>query len=82
MLCFQEYGEWKKGAADLSLPTVPVSCMDGLASYVEAVTAATRELRDLILSSYQEKTSPTWKHVECRSSRLTEIIIREKRSNG
>lgn len=67
-MCFQEYGEWKKGAADFSLPTVPVSSMDGLTSYVEVVTAATRELCDLILSSYREKNSLTWKHAECRAS--------------
>ncbi|CAG00228.1 unnamed protein product [Tetraodon nigroviridis] len=59
----QEYGEWKKGAADLSLPTVPVSRMDHFTSYKEVVVDATRELCGLILS-YREKTSLTWKHVE------------------
>lgn len=65
-MCFQEYGEWKKGAADLGLPTVPVSRMDRLTSYKGAVTNVTRELCGLILSSYREKTSLTWSHVKRR----------------
>lgn len=70
-MCFQEYGEWKKGAADLSLPTVAAGCTGHLTSYAEVVTAATRELCQTILSSYREKTNHHSKHVQCRSSRLT-----------
>lgn len=55
----------------MSLPTVQMNCMDHLTSYVEVVTEATRELRHLILSSYREKTSRTWKRGECRSTRQT-----------
>lgn len=78
-MCFQECTEWKKGAADLSLPTVCINNMDHLASYVEVVKDATQELRDLILSSYREKMSPTWKHEECRSSPPTYIEEMVKR---
>lgn len=78
-MCFQECTEWKKGAADLSLPTVCINNMDHLASYVEVVVDATQELRDLILSSYREKTSPTYKPEECRSSPLTYIKEMVKR---
>lgn len=58
---------------DLILPTVFINNMDHLASYVEGVIDATQELRDLILSFYREKTSPTCKHEECRSSPPTYI---------
>lgn len=66
----------------MSLPTVCINNMEHLASYVEVVMDATQELRDLILSSYREKTSPTWKHEECRSSHPTSILIRKEWLNG
>lgn len=75
LMCCQECTEWKKGAADVSLPTVCINNMDHLASYVEVVVDATQELRDLVLSSYREKTSLTRKHEESRSCHPTSILI-------
>uniref|UniRef100_A0A8P4GL34 B30.2/SPRY domain-containing protein n=1 Tax=Dicentrarchus labrax TaxID=13489 RepID=A0A8P4GL34_DICLA len=57
----QEYSEWKKGMADVCLPTVYINRMDHLTSYVQVVTDATQELCDLILSSYREKLNLIWK---------------------
>lgn len=54
---FQEYSEWKKGVADVHLPSVYINRMDYLTSYVRAVTDATEELCDLILTSYRDKLS-------------------------
>ncbi|GAA6218240.1 tripartite motif-containing protein 16-like [Lates japonicus] len=53
----QEYSEWKKGVADVCLPSVYINRMDHLTSYVQVVTDATQELCDLILSSYKDKLS-------------------------
>ncbi|KAG8006935.1 Tripartite motif-containing protein 16 [Nibea albiflora] len=51
----QEYSEWKKGVSDVCLPTAYINRMDHLTSYAQVVTDATKELCDLILSSYREK---------------------------
>ncbi|XP_074512669.1 tripartite motif-containing protein 16-like [Sebastes fasciatus] len=51
----QEYSEWKKGVADVCLPSPYVNRMDHLTSYVQVVTDATQELCDLIVSSYKDK---------------------------
>ncbi|XP_029294609.1 tripartite motif-containing protein 16-like [Cottoperca gobio] len=51
----QEYSEWKKGVASVSLPSPHINRMNHLTSYVQVVTGATQELCDLILSSYKEK---------------------------
>lgn len=53
----QEYSEWKKREADVSLPSVYVNQMEHLSSYAQIVTDATQELCDLILSSFREKMS-------------------------
>ncbi|KAF7668244.1 hypothetical protein LDENG_00024600 [Lucifuga dentata] len=53
----QEYSEWKKGVADVCLPTVYNIVMDHLMSYAHVVTNLTQELCELILSSYREKLS-------------------------
>lgn len=58
---FQEFSEWKKGAADVRLPTANINRMDHLSSYVQVVTDATQELCDLILGSYREKLNLAWK---------------------
>ncbi|TKS92008.1 Tripartite motif-containing protein 16 [Collichthys lucidus] len=51
----QEYSEWKKGVSDVCMPTAYINRMDHLTSYAQVVTDATKELCDLILSSYREK---------------------------
>ncbi|XP_076608649.1 tripartite motif-containing protein 16-like isoform X2 [Chaetodon auriga] len=58
----QEYSEWKKGNADVCLPTANINRMNHLTSYVQVVTDATQELCDLILRSYAEKLNLTWKN--------------------
>lgn len=57
----QEYTEWKKGVADVCLPTAYMNRMDHLTSYVQVVTDATQELCDLIVCSYREKLNLIWK---------------------
>lgn len=57
----QEYSAWKRGVADVSLPTVSINRMNHLTSYVQVLTDATQELSDLILSSYREKLNLIWK---------------------
>ncbi|XP_069558977.1 tripartite motif-containing protein 16-like isoform X1 [Brachyistius frenatus] len=51
----QEYSEWKKGVADVCVPSVCINRMEHLTSYVQVVTDATQDLCDLIFSSYREK---------------------------
>ncbi|KAM9843017.1 tripartite motif-containing protein 16-like [Aulostomus maculatus] len=54
----QEYSEWRDGVANVCcLPSVHMNRMDHLKSYVQVVADATRELCDLILSSYRDKLS-------------------------
>ncbi|XP_070838105.1 tripartite motif-containing protein 16-like isoform X2 [Chaetodon trifascialis] len=57
----QEYSEWKKGNADVCLPTANINRMNHLTLYVQVVTDATQELCDLILRAYTEKLNLTWK---------------------
>ncbi|XP_029365308.1 E3 ubiquitin-protein ligase TRIM16-like [Echeneis naucrates] len=52
-----EYTEWKKGTADVHLPSVYINRMNHLTSFVQVVTDATQELCELILSSYRDKLS-------------------------
>ncbi|XP_035470572.2 tripartite motif-containing protein 16-like isoform X1 [Scophthalmus maximus] len=51
----KEYSEWKKGAADVRLPSVHINRLDHLTSYVQVLTDATQKLCDVILSSYRDK---------------------------
>ncbi|KAK5856232.1 hypothetical protein PBY51_007841 [Eleginops maclovinus] len=51
----QEYSEWKKGVADVCLPSPHINRMNHLTSFVQVVTDTTKELCDLILSSYTEQ---------------------------
>ncbi|XP_053194446.1 E3 ubiquitin-protein ligase TRIM16-like [Scomber japonicus] len=64
----QEYSEWRKGEADVCLPSVYINRMDHLTSYVQVVTDATQELCDLILSCYREKLSEI-----CRSGTTSQM---------
>ncbi|XP_030262442.1 tripartite motif-containing protein 16-like [Sparus aurata] len=79
----QEYCEWKKGVADVCVPTVYLTRMDHLNSYVQVVTDATDELCDLILSSYREKLNLIWENgtkspkPEAQPSPLPDPEIRE-----
>ncbi|XP_023120063.1 tripartite motif-containing protein 16-like [Amphiprion ocellaris] len=53
----QEYSEWTKREVNSCVPSVHINRIDHLTSYVHAVTDASQELRDLILSTYKEKLS-------------------------
>ncbi|XP_020502735.1 tripartite motif-containing protein 16-like [Labrus bergylta] len=66
----QEYSEWKKGVADVCLPTTYINRMDHLTTYTQVVTDVTQELCDLILSSYKEKLNLVWK--SCAKSQMPE----------
>lgn len=70
---FQEYCEWKKGVADVCVPTVYLTRMDHLNSYVQVVTDATDELCDLILSSYREKLNLIWENGRCISFQILHL---------
>lgn len=62
---FQEYLEWREAAADVCFPAVHMDPLDHVHAYVRAVADATRELCDLIVSSYQETTSVISKSGGC-----------------
>ncbi|XP_054463720.1 tripartite motif-containing protein 16-like isoform X2 [Anoplopoma fimbria] len=64
----QEYSEWKKGVADVCLPSPYINRMAHLTSFVQGVTDSTQELCDLILSSYKEKL----KHI-CESGTKSQM---------
>ncbi|XP_029945698.1 tripartite motif-containing protein 16-like protein [Salarias fasciatus] len=53
----QEHSEWRKAVTDVSVPGVHIARMDHLTSYVQAVTDATEELCNLIVTSYRQKLS-------------------------
>lgn len=53
----QEHSDWKKTVTDVSVPTVHISRMDHLTSYVQVVTDATQELSNLIVASYRQNVS-------------------------
>ncbi|XP_057716510.1 tripartite motif-containing protein 16-like [Corythoichthys intestinalis] len=52
-----EYAQWKEGVADFCTPRVSVTRLDHVNSYVQVVAVVTQELRDQILTSYQQKLS-------------------------
>ncbi|KAI4822938.1 hypothetical protein KUCAC02_008456 [Chaenocephalus aceratus] len=51
----QAYSEWKKGVADVCLPSPCINRMNHLTSFVQVVTDTTKELCDLILLSCTER---------------------------
>ncbi|XP_061829418.1 tripartite motif-containing protein 16-like isoform X2 [Nerophis lumbriciformis] len=53
----QEYSLWKEGAPDVCLPDVRFNNMERVNAYVQVVASVTQELRDLLLTSYQDKLS-------------------------
>lgn len=63
-VCFQEYSEWKKEAADISLPGVYIGLMDRLNSFSRVIVDSTQELCALLVSSYIDKVKETCKSGE------------------
>lgn len=55
----QEYSQWKKEAADISLPGVYIGLMDRLNSVSRVIMDSTQELCALLVSSYIEKVRET-----------------------
>lgn len=62
----QEYSEWKKEAADISLPGVYIGLMDRLNSFSRVIVDSTQELCSLVLPSYVEKVKETCRSGETR----------------
>lgn len=60
----QEYSEWKKEAADISLPGVYIGLMDRLHSFSRAIVNSTQEMCSTLESSYLEKVKETCKNGE------------------
>lgn len=58
-LGLQEYSEWKKEAADISLPGVYIGLMDRLHSFSHVIVDSTQELCATLESSYLEKIKDT-----------------------
>nr|XP_015817656.2 tripartite motif-containing protein 16 [Nothobranchius furzeri] len=58
----QEYANWKKDAADGSLPGIYIGLMDRLDSFSQVVIESTQELCDILMSSYIEKVKGTCKN--------------------
>lgn len=58
----QEYSEWKKEAADISLPGVYIGLMDRLNSLSRVIVDSTEELCAMLVSSYIEKVKETCKN--------------------
>uniref|UniRef100_A0A1A8N1F1 Tripartite motif-containing 16 n=2 Tax=Nothobranchius TaxID=28779 RepID=A0A1A8N1F1_9TELE len=58
----QEYANWKKDAADGSLPGIYIGLMDRLDSFSQVVIESTQELCEILLSSYIEKVKETCKN--------------------
>ncbi|XP_047466079.1 tripartite motif-containing protein 16 [Mugil cephalus] len=61
----QEYAEWKKEAADISLPGVYIGLMDRLNSFSRVIVDSTQELCAMLMSSYIEKVKET-----CKSDKM------------
>ncbi|XP_033827567.1 tripartite motif-containing protein 16-like [Periophthalmus magnuspinnatus] len=57
----QKYSEWKKMSPDVSLPAVHIKNMEHLSSYVQTVTHTTKQLCELLLSSYKESMDKVFK---------------------
>lgn len=55
----QEYSEWKKEAADVSLPGVSIGLTDSLASFSRVIVDSTEELCNALVSSYAQKVKET-----------------------
>lgn len=60
----QEYSEWKKEAADISLPGVYIGLMDRLNSFSRVIVNSTQEICSTLESSYLEKVKETCKNGE------------------
>lgn len=60
----QEYSEWKKEAADISLPGVYIGLMDRLHSFSRVIVNSTQEMCSTLESSYLEKVKETCKNGE------------------
>ncbi|XP_067344335.1 tripartite motif-containing protein 16 isoform X2 [Channa argus] len=58
----QEYSQWKKEAADVSLPGVYIGLMDRLHSFSRVIVDSTQELCAMLVSSYIEKVKETCKN--------------------
>ncbi|XP_028991152.1 tripartite motif-containing protein 16 [Betta splendens] len=58
----QDYSEWKKEAADVSLPGVYIGLVDGLKAFSRVITDSTQELCTSLESSYIEKVRKTCKN--------------------
>uniref|UniRef100_A0A1A8C9B3 Tripartite motif-containing 16 n=1 Tax=Nothobranchius kadleci TaxID=1051664 RepID=A0A1A8C9B3_NOTKA len=58
----QEYANWKKDAADGSLPGIYIGLMDRLDSFSQVVIESTQELCEILMSSYIEKVKGTCKN--------------------
>lgn len=61
----QEYSEWKKEAADISLPGVYIGLMDRLNSFSRVIVDSTEELCAMLVSTYIEKVKET-----CRNDKM------------
>lgn len=60
----QEYSEWKKEAADISLPGVYIGLMDRLNSFSRVIVNSTQDICSMLESSYLEKVKETCKSGE------------------
>ncbi|XP_042364068.1 tripartite motif-containing protein 16 isoform X2 [Plectropomus leopardus] len=58
----QEYSEWKKEAADVSLPGIYIGLTDRLNSFSRVIVDSTQELCAMLVSSYIEKVKETCKN--------------------
>lgn len=72
----QEYSEWKKEAADISLPGVYIGLMDRLNSFSRVIMDSTQELCSLLVSSYVEKVKETCKNGETREEQRRAACVR------
>lgn len=73
----QEYSEWKKEAADISLPGVYIGLMDRLHSFSRVIVNSTQEMCSTLEFSYLEKVKETCKNGEDGRGRkeVTEVYM-------
>lgn len=72
----QEYSEWKKGAADVCLPTAHINRMEHLNAFIQVVMATTQELSDLIICSYKEKLNSMLKSGTLNEQKLKLLLLK------
>ncbi|XP_029986307.1 tripartite motif-containing protein 16 [Sphaeramia orbicularis] len=74
----QEYSEWRKEAADVSLPGVSIGLTDSLASFSRVIVDSTDELCRALVSSYAQKLKQTCSNDKMGIKTTVQAIVAAK----